>query len=67
LNEIAAIQRQLRHLLRGDDLAERWIGCLDSNGITGNGNRSDYRGGNQRKIEFAGFVDLEIKSLDSAL
>jgi hypothetical protein len=61
LNEIASIQRQLRYLLRGDDLTERRIGCLDNYGVACYCNGSDYRGRCERKIEFACFVDLQME------
>ena len=62
MNEIAAIQGQLRHLLRGDDLAERWIGCLNRHDvITRNCHGGDYGGGYERKVEFASFIDLKFQ------
>ncbi len=59
LHEVAAIQRKLRHLLRGDDLAQRWIGRLNRDRVAGNGHCRDDRSGHDRKVEFPGFIDLE--------
>src|SRR5271170_534713 len=61
LNEIAAIQGQQRYLLRVDNLAERWIGCLDSYGFTGDCHRGDYRRRREGKIEFARFVPMKFE------
>ena len=63
LNEVAAVQGQLRHLLRGDYLAERGIGCFDGDRLAGNCHGGDHGGGYEREVEFARFIHLETQIL----
>jgi hypothetical protein len=48
-------------LLRSDDLTERWTGCLDSYGVAGDCYRSDYGRRCERKLEFTGFINLQMQ------
>ena len=59
LNEVAPVQRQLRHLLRGNDLAERWVGRLDGDRLAGDRYGRGYARRREREIELAGLINLE--------
>src|SRR5258708_23759364 len=53
LHEIAAVQGELRDFLRGDHLAETWIGGLHGNSVRDNFDCGGNRGGIVSKIQFA--------------
>ena len=67
LHEVAAIQGQLRHLLRGDDLAERWIGSFNRDRVAGDGHGGDDCSGHDRKSSSRASSTWSRKFLDSAL
>ncbi len=60
LHEVAAVQGELRDLLRSDDLPERGVGGLHRNSVRNHFNRRRNRGRIQREIHLARFVHLQF-------
>ena len=61
MDEVSTVQGKLRYLLRGNDLAEGRVRGLGSYGVTGDCHGRDYGRRLEGKIEFAGFINLEME------
>ena len=59
MNEVATVQRQLRHLLLGDHLTERWVSGFNSNLLGADFDRRSNGRGVERKVDFALLVNLQ--------